>query len=43
MGNITRASNRIDYSQNELITILEDNLRQVFFTNGLGFGVEVNR
>jgi hypothetical protein len=43
IGNISRASNRIDYSQDRLVTILDENMRQVFWVNGLGFGVEVNR
>jgi hypothetical protein len=43
IGNVSRASNRIDYSQDRLITILDSNIRQLFFSNGLGFGVEVNR
>jgi hypothetical protein len=42
-GGITRASNRIDYSQNKLITILQGNEHQAFWVNGLTFGVEVNR
>jgi hypothetical protein len=42
-GGITRASNRIDYSQDKLITILQGNEHQVFWVNGLNFGVEVNR
>jgi hypothetical protein len=43
MGGISRASNRIDYSQARLVTILDGNTHQTFFSNGLNFGVMVNR
>ena len=43
MGNITRASNRIDYSGPNLISITPDGIHQTFFANGLNFGVEINR
>ena len=43
MGNITRASNRLDYSQANLISILPTGIHQTFFANGINFGVEVNR
>jgi hypothetical protein len=43
MGNITRASNRIDYSGPNLISILPTGTHQLFFANGINFGVEVNR
>ncbi len=43
MGNITRASNRIDYSGPNLISILPTGIHQTFFSNGINFGVEINR
>jgi len=43
MGNITRASNRLDYSQANLISILPTGIHQTFFANGINFGVEINR
>lgn len=43
MGNVTRASNRVDYSGDNLISIKEGGNHQLFFSNGLNFGVEVNR
>jgi hypothetical protein len=43
MGNITRASNRFDFSQANLISILPTGIHQTFFSNGINFGVEVNR
>jgi hypothetical protein len=43
MGNITRASNRIDYSGPNLISILPTGIHQTFFANGINFGVEINR
>jgi hypothetical protein len=43
MGNATRASNRVDYSGNDLISIKEGGNHQLFFSNGLNFGVEINR
>jgi hypothetical protein len=42
-GGIGRASNRLDYDQTKLITISDSNEHQIFFVNGLNFGVEVNR
>lgn len=43
MGGVTRASNRVDYSGSELISILPGNNNQLFFANGVNFGVEINR
>jgi len=43
MGNATRASNRVDYSGDDLISIKEGGNHQLFFSNGLNFGVEINR
>jgi len=43
VGNVTRASNRIDYSGPQLISILPGGIHQTFFSNGLNFGIEVNR
>lgn len=43
MGNVTRASNRVDYSGDNLISIKEGGIHQLFFSNGINFGVEVNR
>lgn len=42
VGNMSRASNSIDYDAVNLIGI-KRNTDQIFFTNGLNFGVEVNR
>ena len=43
VGGIARASNTIDYDSVNLIGILDGNNHQVFFVNGLNFGVEINR
>lgn len=43
VGNVSRASNTIDYDNVNLIGILPGNNHQIFFANGLNFGVEVNR
>lgn len=43
MGNITRASNRVDYSGPNLISILPGGIHQTFYSNGINFGVELNR
>ena len=43
VGGITRASNRIAYNEDRLITIKDGDDHQVFFANGLNFGVQVNR
>lgn len=43
VGGISRASNTIDYGSVNLIGILNGNYNQIFFVNGLNFGVEVNR
>ena len=43
IGGISRASNRIDYSGPNLISILPGNTQQIFFSNGVNFGVEINR
>jgi hypothetical protein len=42
-GGISRASNRVDYNSPNLVGILPANNREVFFVNGLNFGVEFNR
>ncbi len=42
VGNISRASNSINYDAVNLVGIhLNDN--QIFFANGLNFGVSINR
>ncbi len=42
VGNVSRASNSIDYDAVNLLGIkLNDN--QIFFANGISFGVEINR
>jgi hypothetical protein len=43
VGNISRASNRIDYDSVNLIGINSTNVNQLFFSNGVNFGVEINR
>jgi hypothetical protein len=43
IGGVTRASNRVDYSGPELISILPGNNQQIFWANGINFGVEINR
>ncbi len=43
MGGISRASNTIDYDSVNLIGITDGNHNQIFFVNGLNFGVEINR
>jgi hypothetical protein len=43
VGNITRASNRIDYSGVQLISILPGGTHQALFVNGINMGVEWNR
>ncbi|MBI3837086.1 MAG: BBP7 family outer membrane beta-barrel protein [Planctomycetia bacterium] len=43
VGNITRASDRIDYSGPNLISILNGANHQIFYSNGVNFGVEINR
>ncbi|MGD9722488.1 MAG: BBP7 family outer membrane beta-barrel protein [Pirellulales bacterium] len=43
VGGITRASNRLRYDQDKLITLKDSNEHQTFWVNGLNFGVEVNR
>jgi hypothetical protein len=43
IGNISRASNRIDYSGPNLVSILPGGTHQTFYSNGINFGVEVNR
>lgn len=43
VGNVTRASNRIDYSGPCLISITGGGIHQLFFSNGVNFGVEINR
>ncbi len=42
VGNVSRASNSIDYDAVNLIGI-KRNDDQIFFSNGLNFGVEINR
>ena len=43
VGNVTRASNRIDYTGPNLISIAPGGTHQLFFANGINFGVEINR
>jgi len=43
VGNVTRASNRFDYSGPNLISIAPGGIHQLFFANGINFGVEINR
>jgi hypothetical protein len=43
IGNITRASNRVSYDGPNLIGITDGGEHQLFFANGLNFGVTVNR
>ncbi len=42
-GNVSRASNRVDYNSVNLVGISPDHNREIFFSNGLSFGVEFNR
>jgi hypothetical protein len=41
VANIARASNSVDYSGPNLISIKKDN--EIFFANGINMGVEINR
>lgn len=43
IGNVTRASNRVSYDGPDLIGITDGGEHQLFFANGINFGVEVNR
>jgi hypothetical protein len=43
VGNVARASNRIDYDSPNLIGIKEGAAHELFFVNGVNFGVEINR
>jgi hypothetical protein len=43
VGNVTRASKRVDYSGPNLISILPGNNRDIFYANGVNFGFEVNK
>jgi hypothetical protein len=43
VGNVARASNRIDYDSVNLIGLRPQNNNEVFFANGVNFGVEINR
>jgi hypothetical protein len=43
MGDISRASNRIDYNSPNIIGILPGNIHQSFVSNGFNIGVEFNR
>jgi len=43
VGDISRASNRIDYSGPNLVSLLTGSTHQIFFANGVNFGVEFNR
>ena len=43
VGNVSRASNRVDYNSERLIGITPKSNNEIFFVNGLSFGVEVNR
>lgn len=42
-GNVSRASNRVDYSGPNLISIVSRPGHELFFSNGFNIGVEVNR
>jgi hypothetical protein len=42
-GNVTRASNRISYSGPNLISIQDNGAHQLFYSNGVNFGIEINR
>ncbi|MEX2114173.1 MAG: BBP7 family outer membrane beta-barrel protein [Pirellulales bacterium] len=43
VGNVSRAVNRVDYNSPNLVGITPKSNNEVFFVNGLNFGVEVNR
>ncbi len=43
VGGMSRASNRVDYDSPNLIGILHGGVHQTFWSNGINFGVEVNR
>ncbi len=43
VGGVSRAVNRVDYNSPNLVGITPANNREIFFINGLNFGVEVNR
>jgi hypothetical protein len=43
VGNVSRASNTIDYDDINLVGIKHTNFDQLFFVNGLNFGFEINR
>jgi hypothetical protein len=43
IGNVTRASNRFRYDEDDLVTLRDGKYHQLFFVNGINFGVEINR
>ena len=43
VGNVSRASDRVDYNSPNLVGISPKSNNEIFFVNGLSFGVEVNR
>jgi len=43
VGNVSRASNRVDYNSPNLVGITPKSNDEIFFVNGLNFGVEINR
>jgi hypothetical protein len=43
VGNVSRASNRVDYNSPNLVGITPKSNNEVFFVNGLNFGVTINR
>ncbi len=43
VGNVARASSRVDYNSVNLIGILPGPAHQIFFANGLNMGIEFNR
>ncbi len=43
IDNITRASNRVDYTGQNLISITPGGLHQIFWAQGINMGIEINR
>jgi len=43
VGNVARASSRVDYNNVNLIGILPGAAHEIFFANGLNMGIEFNR
>ncbi len=43
VGNVSRASNRVDYNSPNIVGITPKSNNEIFFVNGLNFGVEINR